>query len=123
LPGFTLLEKTMLSQRTVLVLAACSALLISNSLASADDGKLTGKIIFKGAPAKAARVFFHLKDGEFVGAKVQEDGSYKVARVPEGTRKITVEGTGLPAKYASEETSGLTVKVKKGSMVLDIVLE
>ena len=113
----------MLSHRTVFVLAACSILLISNSFASAADGKVSGKITLNGEPLGAGRVFFHLKDGQFMGAKVNADGSYAVSRVPEGDRKITIEGKGVPAKYASEKTSGLTVEVKEGSMVFDIVLE
>jgi hypothetical protein len=111
----------MLFHRTVLVLAACLALLISTSVASAGDGKVAGKITIEGKPLGAGRIFFHLPNGQFVGAKIT-DGSYTVSRVPVGTRKVTVEGKGVPAKYASETTSGLTLDVKEGTATHDIEL-
>ncbi len=100
--------------------AACLALLISTSIATAGDGKVSGKVVIDGMPVEG-RVFFHLNNGEFVGAKIK-DASYTVSRVPEGTWKITVEGKGVPAKYASEKTSALKVNVKTGATVLNIVL-
>jgi hypothetical protein len=118
---FTLSEKTMPFHRTVLVSAACLTLLISTSFASAGDGKIAGRITIDGKPLVAGRIFFHLDDGQFVGAKVK-DGKYVVNRVPAGTRKVTVEGMGVPAQYASEDTSGLTLVVKDGKATHDIVL-
>jgi hypothetical protein len=117
-------ETTMLPRSLVLVLTACVALLFSTPQASADDGKVTGVVTFKGKPLAEGKIVFHLKDGEFVGAKVKADGTYRLSRVPEGARKITVEVEGklIPAKYASEETSGLTFEVKKGSQRFDIEL-
>jgi hypothetical protein len=113
----------MLPQRLVLVLTACLALLSSTSHASAGDGKVSGIVTYKGKPLAAGKIVFHLKDGEFVGTKVKEDGTYRLSRVPEGTWKITVEGKRIPAKYASEDTSGLTFEVKKGSQKFNIELQ
>jgi hypothetical protein len=119
---FIFQEKAMLFHRPFLVLAACFALLLSASVASADDGTISGKITLKGQPLESGRVFFHLDDGQFVGATVK-DGVYKVSRVPEGPRKITVEGKGVPAKYASEATSGLTVTIAPGAQTYDLDLK
>ena len=87
----------------------------------ADDGKVTGSVNVSGKPLAAGKIIFHLADGQFVGAKVK-DGSYTIDRVPVGARKITVEGKGVPAKYASEDTSALTLEVKKGNAMFDLDL-
>jgi hypothetical protein len=110
------------SHRLIPALAACLALLFSTSFARAGDGKISGTVTFKGKSVEAAKVVFHLENGEFVGAKIKEDGTYSLSRVPAGAWKITIEGKDVPAKYASEETSGLTFTVKEGSSKLDIEL-
>jgi hypothetical protein len=112
----------MLYQRTILVSVACLALLIATPVARAADGKISGRITVAGKPLEAGRIIFHLEDGEFVGAKVNKDGTYMVSRVPTGTRKVTIEGKGVPVKYASENTSGLTLEVKDGKAIHDIEL-
>jgi hypothetical protein len=113
----------MLSPLSMLTpIAVCVSLLMAGP-ASAADGKVSGRITYKGKPLAAGRVIFHLDGGQFVGAKVKNDGTYAIDRVPTGTRKITVEGTGLPAKFGSEEASGLMLEVKKGRSVYDIVLD
>ena len=113
----------MLPRSLVLVLTACVALLFSASHASAGDGKVSGVVTLMGKPLAAGKIVFHLKDGEFVGAKVKADGTYRLSRVPEGTWKITAEGKRIPAKYASDDTSGLTFEVKKGSQSFNIDLQ
>ena len=62
-------------------------------------------------------------NGEFVGATTAKDGGYLVSRVPEGDRKVTVEGKGVPAKYASDKTTPLAITLKKGTLTYDLVLE
>jgi hypothetical protein len=109
-------------RRAVLALVGCLGLLLSPSLASAGDAKVSGKVTLDGEPLGKVRIFFHLADGQFVGATTSDDGTYLVSRVPEGTRKITVEGKGVPAKYASEKTASLSVEVKKGSLTFDVAL-
>src|SRR5258708_2021565 len=94
------------SART-LAIAACVALLLAASPASAADGKIEGIITVKGKPLSAGRVFFPLDNGQFVGAKVK-DGKYAVDRVPTGTRKITVEGeeaAGVGAPHVPADAS------------------
>jgi hypothetical protein len=93
----------------------------SHAQAPAKDGKVSGTVVIDGAPLAAGRIFYHLANGQFVGAKVK-DGKYTVDRVPVGKRAISVEGAGVPAKYSSEDTSGLVLEVKAGSSTHDISL-
>jgi hypothetical protein len=103
------------------VVAGCSLLVLSPSSVMADDGKLAGKVVVAGKPLASGRIIFYLDNGQFVGSKVK-NGDYAIDRVPVGTRKVTVEGEGVPAKYAAEDTSGLVVEVKEGTSSFDISL-
>jgi hypothetical protein len=92
------------------------------SPANAADGKVSGVVTVSGKPLADGKVVFHLANGQFVGSKVK-DGKYAIDRVPAGTRKVTVEGKGVPAKYTDDETSPLTVEVKDGDGTYDIDLK
>ncbi len=108
-----------------LLLAACVAcglVLLGGHPAFAGDAKVSGMVTLKGKPLAAGRVIFHLDNDQFVGAKVK-DGSFTVDRVPAGTRKVTVEGEGVPGVYASEDKSGLQVELKEGKFTFDIELK
>src|SRR5688572_17542068 len=97
-------------------LAVCGVLLSAGPLPADEElGTVEGTVTYKGKPLTDATITFHLKGDQFVGSKIK-DGKYVVDRVPAGTVKVTIESRKyrLPAKYASEETSGLTVEVKKG---------
>jgi hypothetical protein len=96
-------------------------LLLTASVASAADAKLSGMVTVKGKPLAVGKVTFHLDNGQFVGSKVK-DGKYEIDRVPTGTRKVTVEGEGVPAAYAREEATPLTVEVKEGKGAYDIII-
>jgi len=102
--------------------ATFGLLVLSPSPVMAADAKVTGKLYVDDKPLATGKVFFHLDNGQFVGSKVKS-GKYTIDRVPVGTRKITVEGDGVPAKYASEDTSSLTVEVQKGTNNWDIRLQ
>ena len=104
------------------VVAVCSLLVQSEASVLAADGKVTGKVVMAGKPLASGRILFHLDNGQFVGSKVK-DGDYSIDRVPVGTRKVTVEGEGVPAKYADEDTSGLMLEVKEGTGPFDIILK
>jgi hypothetical protein len=103
------------------VVAACGLLMLPPSSVLAADSKVTGKVVVAGKPLASGRIFFHLNNGQFVGSKVK-DGDYSIDRVPVGTRKVTVEGQGVPEKYAAEDTSGLTVEVKEDTFTFDVIL-
>jgi hypothetical protein len=109
--------------RPVLLAAAVSCgLVMAASSAGAADGKVSGVVTVSGKPLAAGKVVFHLADGQFVGSKVK-DGKYAIDRVPAGTRKVTVEGKGVPDKYADGESSPLTVEVKGGDGTFDFDLK
>jgi len=107
------------------LLAACAVLLGGGRSPAADEelGTVTGAVTYKGKPLADGTITFHLKGDQFVGSKIK-DGKYLVDRVPAGTVKVTIESKKfrLPAKYASEDTSGLTVEVKKGKGMADFDL-
>jgi hypothetical protein len=103
------------------VVAGCSLLVLSPCPVLAADGKVTGKVFVAGKPLASGRIIFYQDNGQFVGSKVK-NGDYAIDRVPVGTRKVTVEGDGVPAKYAAEDTSGLVVELKEGTNSYDISL-
>lgn len=112
----------MFAMRLVFIVAATfSVLLASASVAIAADGKVNGLIVLRGKPI-TGKITFHLDD-QFVGAKVKEDGKFKVNRVLVGTYKVTIEGNGVPAKFTSEDVSPLTVEVKEGDNTFDFDLQ
>ena len=97
--------------------------------AAADDlASVKGTVPLEdGKPLPSGRIFFHLGDGQFVGAKVKQDGTFKMEKVPAGKYKVTVESavdgkSVLPARYAAEDKSGIEVEVKKGDNTIDIKL-
>jgi hypothetical protein len=114
----------MLSTRSILVAlaAACGLLVVLAPAAPAADAKASGTVTFKGKPLLAGKVTFYLDNGQFVGSKVK-DGKYTVDRIPVGTWKVAVEGTGVPRAYAAEETSPLKVEVKEGPATFDFDLK
>jgi hypothetical protein len=57
-----------------------------------------------------------------VGAKVK-DGKYIIDRVPAGTLKVTIEGKGVAAAYASENTTSLMIEGKDGATTVDFNLK
>jgi hypothetical protein len=113
----------MLSTRSILCVAAVtfSLILFPCGRVAAADGTVKGNITVNGKPLAAGKITFHLDNGQFVGAKFK-NGSYTVDRVPVGTHRITVEGEGVPAKYSSEDTTGLMAEVKEGAANLDLAL-
>jgi hypothetical protein len=99
---------------------------VSGGLLSAADDELAtvgGKVIYNGQPLTDATITFHLKDDQFVGGKIK-DGRFLVDRVPSGTAKVTIDSknVALPAKFASPESSGLSVDVGKGKVVVNFML-
>jgi hypothetical protein len=94
----------------VAALALCSLLLLTAPSVAVADGEVAGTIRIDGKPLAGGKIAFHRDNGQFVGSKVK-DGKYKVDRVPAGILRVTLEGKGVPLKYASEDTSGLVVEV------------
>jgi hypothetical protein len=82
-----------------------------------------GKVIYNGQPLKDAKITIHLDDDQFVGGKIKE-GRFRIDRVPAGTWKVTIDSkeVTLPAKFASPETSGMNVDVKKGRVAVNFML-
>src|SRR4051794_32271410 len=103
---------TMISRHA---LPATALVLDAGRPAPADEAypPVAGTVTVEGQPFAGGKITFYLGGDEFVGAKLR-DGRYKLTRLPAGTWRVGVEGEGVPAKYASEETTGLTVEVRGG---------
>ncbi|HJZ90725.1 MAG TPA: carboxypeptidase-like regulatory domain-containing protein [Gemmataceae bacterium] len=106
-----------------------SAVVLGSGRVAAEEElvAVSGRVILNGKPLPEARIIFHLGDGQFVGGKTDDEGKYKVTRVPAGTHKVTVEmlpgsKVRLPDRYSSEEQSELSVQVKKGANEIDLDL-
>jgi hypothetical protein len=89
---------------------------------------VTGKITLAGKPLAAGEIAFVTldeKSPKVVIAAVKE-GSYTVSGLKPGKYVLTVTGdkdTKVPAKYATTDSSGLTLEVKGGAEIFDIVLK
>jgi hypothetical protein len=110
-----------------IALVGLAAVLLQDhtAVAGEDAATVKGSVTLKdGQPLSGGgRIFIHLKDGQFVGAKIQADGTFKVDRVPVGKHKVTVEAEGVPKYYGYEEKSGLLVEVKKGNNEYKIAVQ
>jgi hypothetical protein len=99
------------------ILLALFALLSCHPALAADEelSTIEGKVTYNGKPLPDGSITFHLKDDQFVGARIK-DGQFRVDRVPVGTVKVTFASKKLriPTKYGIPETSPLTLEVKSG---------
>lgn len=102
-------------------IAPFALLLLTAATTRAEDGAVKGKVTVDGKPLTAGRIFFHLDNDQFVGAKVK-NGEFTLDRVPAGTHRITVEGDGVPAVYGAEDKTPLRADVKAGDNNHDIEL-
>ena len=91
------------------------------STALAGDAKVSGQVTVDGKPIAAAKIIFHLSDGEFVGRR-SRTGSTRSAASRTGAWKVTIEGKGVSARYSSEDRAVLTVEVKEGAVTFDFDL-
>ena len=107
----------------VLVLAVLATLASgSHALAADEVATVSGAVTFDGKIPSDGRIFFHQEDGQFVGAKIDKNGKFKVNRVLVGTHKVTIEFKGVPPKYSSEEVTPLQVSVMKTANQFDFEL-
>ncbi len=81
-----------------------------------------GVVTLNGKPVAKGKITFYLDHDQFVGAKIK-DGQYTVERVPPGRWKVTVEGDGVPAKYAAEEQSAIMIEIQKDGVRQTIDLD
>jgi hypothetical protein len=105
--------------------AACVVFASVGTVSAADEelASVGGKVIYNGKALDDAVITFHLKDDQFVGAKIK-GGRFRVDRVPVGAVKVTIDSkkVALPAKFADPETSGLRIKIKKGKNPVNFML-
>lgn len=80
-----------------------------------------GRVTLNGKPLDTGRIQIHLSNGQFVGASLNEDGTYSLQVVPTGIHAVSFSGKFLPAKY-SDEKSGLQIRVQPGANTQDFDL-
>jgi hypothetical protein len=102
-------------------IAPFAFLLLTAASTRAEDGAVKGTVTVNGKPLAAGRVFFHLDNDQFVGAKVK-NGEFAVDRVPAGDCRVTIEGGGVPAVYAAEDKTPLKTAIQAGANNLDLQL-
>jgi hypothetical protein len=112
------------------------------------DATVAGRVLYNGKPLTSGTVSFH-GDIRTSGATIQADGTYLVAELFPGRYKVTVRaedgpeapgppGKGfqekappggespkrvvLPAKYANQDTTPLSVEVRAGKNMIDLEL-
>lgn len=104
----------MLSSRAVVwlfaIALAIAVFAVGPALSGEDAAPVKGAITVKGQPLASGRIFFHLDNDQFVGAKIN-DGMFIVNRVPAGRHKVSIEGKGVGVKYTSENTTPVLVEV------------
>jgi hypothetical protein len=100
--------------------AVCSLFLLSVPPVRGEDVRVSGKIMVGGTPLPSGRIILYpVEDsGQFVGCKIKK-GDYAIDRVPAGDYKVTIEGPGLPAIYASEDRTPCKARVRRGSGTID----
>jgi hypothetical protein len=107
------------------LLAAFAVIASGGPLSAADEELATvgGKVIYNGQPLADGTITFHLKDDQFVGAKIT-NGQFRVDRVPFGAVKVTIESKKVPVpdKFASPETSGMSVEIKQRKVPVSFML-
>jgi hypothetical protein len=55
------------------------------------QGKLTGKVTYKGQPVKGGNITLIAESGGLYNASISSDGSYEFVDVAEGNMKVTIE--------------------------------
>jgi hypothetical protein len=107
------------ARRTLLV-AAVGLFWAVATVASAADGSVEGMVTLRGKPL-AGKLTLHW-DEQFVGAKLNQVGRYKIDRVLVGKYKVTISGKDVPPMYASDDATSLVVEVKEGANEFDFDL-
>src|SRR5262245_7735113 len=84
---------------TLRLVSTTLSLLLFALPAAADDkkdkagksGNVEGKITYNGNPLKGGTISFHNADGTMVTAKIKTDGTFRLADVPVGKARVTIE--------------------------------
>jgi hypothetical protein len=91
--------------------------------ADPETGTLEGHITLDGKPVAKGKIVFHPQKGKPIEADLKEEGTYQAKDVPVGAARVTIEGEGVPAKYADPKTTPLLFDVKKGTSTADLDLK
>jgi len=84
------------------------------------DARVTGSVSVSGMPLEDGRLCLHSADGPIFGARITKS-QFLIPRVPVGHFRVTIEGGGVPVRYASA-SSELTIQIRNGENVADFNL-
>ncbi len=102
-------------QSALLAATGIYGLAFAPSLSSAAEVcEMTGVITLDGQPLASGKITLHRENGQFVGSKIK-DGKYAINLAPAERLRVTFEGDGIPARYASDETTELVVMLVSGN--------
>ncbi len=106
------------------LLAVCLFVLAGAARAAdPETGTVEGHVALNGKPVAKGKITFHPQKGKPVEAQLKEDGSYQANDVPVGAAQVTIEGEGVPAKYADPKTTPIKFDVQKGTSTGDLDLK
>jgi hypothetical protein len=91
----------------------------------APKGKIAavdGKVSVDGKPLAKGKLSFRPEKGKAIAVEVK-DGKYSATKIPFGTYRVTVSGSGVPRKYSGVKTTSLEAKLTKASQNLDFSLK
>lgn len=80
-----------------------------------------GNVDFNGKPLSSGTITLYRDNGQFTGCKINH-GKFRMDSVLPGKLRVTIQGKGVPDKYASEEASVLVVEIQKGKNQFDFSL-
>ena len=84
------------------------------------DARATGAVSVNGTPLEDGQLCLHSVNGPIFGACITK-GQFQIPRVPVGTFRVTIEGSGVPARYAGAN-SELTIQISGAMNQLDFSL-
>ncbi|WDI42907.1 hypothetical protein [Bremerella sp. P1] len=127
------------------IVVACCCLLPLLIGCAESKSELKGKVTYKGTPLNSGSILFQCEAGPVENAEIQGDGTYMISGLPKGKAKVSVQVSAppqpgpdgvitsepgtyepnpvmIPQKYASVDSSGLTVDIQEAEQTFDIEL-
>lgn len=134
----------MISSR--IAVAVCCCLLPLLIGCGEPNAELKGTVTYNGKPLNSGSIMFQCDAGPVENANIESDGTYVISGLPMGPAKVTVQVSAppqpgpdgeitnepgtyepnpvmIPNKFASADTSGLTVDIKEAQQTYDIALK
>ncbi|MEX0725729.1 MAG: hypothetical protein WD065_05640 [Planctomycetaceae bacterium] len=116
------MSRTTVGKSLILLLVASLSFSASHASAADELAKVEGTVTLNGQPLKSGAILFWVDETQFFGAKLDDNGKYHHSFVLAKKMTVTILGEGVPEKYSSAETSGLTFQFQKGENTINFEL-